>query len=175
MFHAVIGPRLVFCGLALDTAATRLVLNTRNRVQYGCTSLQTNLAYALAQLADIRPGMVVCDPMIGSGTCMIEALLAFPDAVYLGGDINEEELGAAEANRAALPPAKAALLSLFLWDATDLPLGRLAERRPSPRPLHPLTHFLRVRVFPHPSQRTRLWTSSSAMCPGANATALGGR
>jgi len=45
-----------------------------------------------AQTLDIKPGNVVLDPMCGSGALLLEALLFWPHARYIGLDIHPAQV-----------------------------------------------------------------------------------
>lgn len=63
--------------------------------------LDTGLAAALVRLAGVHPNERVCNPMLGSGTLLIERALAGPAACLHGFDLDPAALACAERNAAA--------------------------------------------------------------------------
>ncbi|KAK2193290.1 hypothetical protein NP493_16g11006 [Ridgeia piscesae] len=60
--------------------------------------LRSTLAWILSQLAKVKPGDIVLDPMCGAGTILVEAARSLPDAIYLGSDISDKQLTLAMEN-----------------------------------------------------------------------------
>merc|ERR1712194_28037 len=54
--------------------------------------LDQNVCFALAKTADIREGDLVLDPMCGRGTVLLEAKVYWPEARYVGIDLDEEQI-----------------------------------------------------------------------------------
>mmetsp|Transcript_42725 Transcript_42725/g.112719 ORF Transcript_42725/g.112719 Transcript_42725/m.112719 type:complete len:483 (-) Transcript_42725:241-1689(-) len=77
-------------------------------------------AWGLALTARLKPGEVVVDPMAGKGISLLEAAAYWPDCVYVGVEVDPEQLGKAYENVAANPEARCELL---LGDARCLPLA----------------------------------------------------
>lgn len=82
-------------------------------------TLHPPLAYAMAMLADLRPGQRVLDPCCGVGTILAEAHRLEPASLLLGSDISGAALQAASKNL-ALAGADA---TLRVSDAGQLPLA----------------------------------------------------
>lgn len=59
-------------------------------------------AWAIARSLDIQEGELVLDPMCGQGTLLAEAAIWWPNATYVGCDVNESQLARCSANFAAL-------------------------------------------------------------------------
>ncbi len=105
--------------LVLGVNLTPDGLHRRHRVVHGHADLKPPLAYALARLAEIRPGETVVDPMCGTAMISIEAASAWPAGYHIAGDLDAEELEAARTNIAAA----AVDIDLRHWDARELPLA----------------------------------------------------
>jgi hypothetical protein len=60
--------------------------------------LKSAESWALAKTLDIKPGHLVLDPMCGSGALLLEAVLFWPSARYLGLDIAPLQVARARAN-----------------------------------------------------------------------------
>jgi len=109
-------------------ALTRESLHKRNVVAFGPTTLRPTIAYNMLAMCDIKPGDVVCDPMMGGGSIPIEAAINWPEAVHIGGDIHPQAVPRAETNvrhlnQKRIEAQKSPLLiDLYSWDATQLPL-----------------------------------------------------
>jgi tRNA (guanine6-N2)-methyltransferase len=82
-------------------------------------SLRPSVAAAMAWLSELGPNDVFMDPMCGAGTILIERALAGRYRLLIGGELDAEALGAAQANIG--PRHKP--LQLLRWDATCLPLA----------------------------------------------------
>jgi len=54
--------------------------------------LRCSLAWVLAKMGSILPGNIVCDPMCGLGTILIEAAISWPLATYIGIDASLSQL-----------------------------------------------------------------------------------
>jgi tRNA (guanine6-N2)-methyltransferase len=104
----------VLMGIAL----TREGLQRRDHQVYGRASLKPPVAFALVWLAGLEQGMVLVDPMCGTGTILIEAGREYEGIYCLGGDISSSELRKArlniESNHLTIP--------LVQWNAVSLPL-----------------------------------------------------
>ncbi|KEG09626.1 putative THUMP domain-containing protein 3-like [Trypanosoma grayi] len=63
------------------------------RAVRGQRAMSPALAWALCRYADVRPGMIVVDPFVGSGTLLLEAWVTagFGSLVVLGGDVSDDE------------------------------------------------------------------------------------
>jgi tRNA (guanine6-N2)-methyltransferase len=81
--------------------------------------LDAALAAALVRLAGVRPGERVCNPMLGSGTLLLERALAGPAGCLHGFDLDAVALDCSERNAAAA----GVLERLHLWqaDVTAMP------------------------------------------------------
>lgn len=60
--------------------------------------LKSAESWAMAKTLDIKPGHLVLDPMCGSGALLLEAVLFWPSARYLGLDIAPLQVARARAN-----------------------------------------------------------------------------
>jgi 23S rRNA G2445 N2-methylase RlmL len=111
-----------------STAVTGLRLSDRTmrhrkyKLEHLPASLRPTLAAAMVRLAELRPRMVVLDPMCGAGTILAEVLEGPRQqgkrlAGVWGGDIERGALRAAAANLRRLGSAL-----LARWDARALPL-----------------------------------------------------
>ncbi|KAK9712940.1 hypothetical protein K7432_006804 [Basidiobolus ranarum] len=95
-------------------------LNLRNRTQFGRTSLRPTIAYCMTRLANISPGQLVIDTCCGVGTIPIEGALSNSQALFLGGDVDEDAIytrGAAN----ILHTKDRNRVDLCLWSAKKLP------------------------------------------------------
>eukprot|EP01059_Diplonema_ambulator_P032136 TRINITY_DN6154_c1_g7_i1.p1 TRINITY_DN6154_c1_g7~~TRINITY_DN6154_c1_g7_i1.p1 ORF type:complete len:506 (+),score=161.29 TRINITY_DN6154_c1_g7_i1:668-2185(+) len=72
--------------------------NNEVRIYKSENSMIVPIGYALVKLSDVQPGDVVCDPLGGSGTTLIEASLLQPHTSILGGDLTPSECLAASTN-----------------------------------------------------------------------------
>ncbi|XP_020042652.2 U6 snRNA (guanine-N(2))-methyltransferase THUMPD2 [Castor canadensis] len=96
----------------------RVPLASRNYIQ--TAGLRSTIAWAMASLAEIKAGAFVLDPMCGLGTILLEAAKEWPDAYYLGADVNDLQLlGACDNLEAAGLRDKIELLKVSI---IDLPL-----------------------------------------------------
>jgi 23S rRNA G2445 N2-methylase RlmL len=81
-------------------------------------SLKAPVAYCMALLAGVEPGVVALDPLCGVGTLALEAAqLAYP-APVLASDVSADAVRGARANAEGVTPAPLLLVA----DATRLPL-----------------------------------------------------
>jgi 23S rRNA G2445 N2-methylase RlmL len=82
-------------------------------------TLHPPVAYAMAILADIQPGIRVTDPCCGAGTILVEAHRLEPNALIVGSDLKPDAIAAAAANlrRSGLHPP------LLVAEAGRLPYG----------------------------------------------------
>jgi 23S rRNA G2445 N2-methylase RlmL len=111
LWAQVIGERtLVGVRLSDDTLAQRTY-----KKAHLPASLKPTVARALVLMAELKPGMVVLDPMCGAGTILREAAESVRGLTLIGGDNDPEALEAGRVNA-----GKQATLEL--WDATKLPL-----------------------------------------------------
>uniref|UniRef100_A0A3B3QFQ2 THUMP domain containing 2 n=2 Tax=Paramormyrops kingsleyae TaxID=1676925 RepID=A0A3B3QFQ2_9TELE len=62
------------------------------------TGLRSTVAWAMASLADIKPGSLVLDPMCGVGTVLLEAGKEYQGSFFLGMDIDPSQLEKASEN-----------------------------------------------------------------------------
>ncbi|KAJ8250509.1 hypothetical protein COCON_G00224310 [Conger conger] len=62
------------------------------------TGLRSTVAWAMASLAEIKPGSCVLDPMCGVGTILLEAAQECPNSFFLGMDLDELQLAKASDN-----------------------------------------------------------------------------
>mmetsp|Transcript_701 Transcript_701/g.2540 ORF Transcript_701/g.2540 Transcript_701/m.2540 type:complete len:428 (-) Transcript_701:393-1676(-) len=92
------------------------------------TQLNAHVAWAMARCALPAPdcssgaGLLLLDPMAGSATTLIEALMGWPGISAIGVDSSEPQLDCARGNLATLEPDVAARLTLVRGDAAALPL-----------------------------------------------------
>lgn len=111
----------VLMGISL----TREGLQRRDHRVYGRASLKPPIAFALVWLAGLKPGVILVDPMCGTGTILIEASQENKEVFCLGGDLSFSELRKArlniESNHLNIP--------LLQWDATSLPLKKESVHR----------------------------------------------
>ncbi|GAB6030795.1 THUMP domain-containing protein 3 [Chamberlinius hualienensis] len=105
-------------------ALTNESLHKRNIVDFGFTTLRSTIAYNLLQLADIKDGDVVCDPMCGSGAIPIEGALGWPKNMFLCGDFHQVPVTKTTNNKAHIENqnSKNLGLDIFRWDIAHLPL-----------------------------------------------------
>jgi tRNA (guanine6-N2)-methyltransferase len=115
-----------FSGLRLSDRTMR---HRRYKLEHLPASLRPTIAAAMVRLAELRPGMVVLDPMCGAGTILAEVLEEIrrkprnpvfpkkPGFCVWGGDIERSAVRAAAGNLRRLGSAV-----LARWDARDLPL-----------------------------------------------------
>ncbi|ELR22928.1 methyltransferase domain containing protein [Acanthamoeba castellanii str. Neff] len=98
--------------------------------------LRPPVAWAMARLVEIGEEEVVCDPMCGAGTLLIEAAQEWPGACYVGMDVSNEQLGLCLDNlqqsrtQSRIAVCRARVEALPLRDESvdavvcDLPFGR---------------------------------------------------
>ena len=72
-------------------------------------------AWAIARSLDLQEGEVVLDPMCGQGTLLAEAAIWWPNATFVGCDVNGSQLERCSSNFAAL----AQKVALHQVDATQ--------------------------------------------------------
>lgn len=72
-------------------------------------------AWAIARSLDIREGEMVLDPMCGQGTLLAEAAIWWPNATFVGCDVNSSQLARCNNNFKALSQ----VVSLNQVDATE--------------------------------------------------------
>lgn len=72
-------------------------------------------AWAIARSLDIREGDMVLDPMCGQGTLLAEAAIWWPNATFVGCDVNSSQLARCNNNFKALSQ----VVSLNQVDATE--------------------------------------------------------
>ncbi|EGD80726.1 hypothetical protein PTSG_01316 [Salpingoeca rosetta] len=82
--------------------------------------LRGSAAYALAMMAEPRPGDVILDPMCGKGALLFEAHRLCPAALLVGTDMSNAQLRAAAQN--AIGTRSSHQAALFKGDARMLPL-----------------------------------------------------
>ncbi|XP_040905038.1 THUMP domain-containing protein 2 isoform X2 [Toxotes jaculatrix] len=80
----------------LGIPLTRLPLANRSYIK--TTGVRSTIAWAMASLAEIQPGVCVVDPMCGVGTILIEAAQEHKAACFLGMDIDDRQLQKANEN-----------------------------------------------------------------------------
>ena len=81
-------------------------------------SLKAPVAYCMALLAGVRPGVVALDPLCGVGTLALEAAALAHPAPVLAGDLSRAAVLAARANASGISPAPLLLVA----NAARLPL-----------------------------------------------------
>ncbi|WP_448810538.1 TRM11 family SAM-dependent methyltransferase [Agromyces bauzanensis] len=107
-------------------------------------SIHPPVAAAMAELAQLRPGLRVLDPCCGAGTLLIEAAHVRPDCTYVGGDHDDEAVRIATVNALEHPD-----IGWRVGDAGALPEATSSVDRiisnppwgaqvPAPRGLAPL-------------------------------------
>jgi 23S rRNA G2445 N2-methylase RlmL len=64
--------------------------------------LHPSVAWALARSLEIEPNDIVLDPMCGKAVVLCEAALGWPDAIFVGCDIDASQLTSASANVAGV-------------------------------------------------------------------------
>ena len=117
------------CGLRLSDRSMR---HRTYKLEHRPASLRPTLAAAMVRLADVRPGLVVLDPMCGVGTILSEVVSELRNKGWrhpegagrettsdsvLGGDIETAAVRAAVANLSRFDNIR-----LTTWDARQLPL-----------------------------------------------------
>ena len=107
------------CGLRLSDRSMR---HRTYKEIHQRASLRPTVAAAMVQLAELKPGQTVLDPLCGAGTILAEAQAIrdrdFPRSPLSlwGGDLDQASVRGARAN---LKPAQPLLVH---WDARQLPL-----------------------------------------------------
>lgn len=90
------------------------------------TALSPPTAFSLCHVLKsyMKPGMVICDPMCGIGTIPIEGARAFPNCVFIGGEISSKCLTQAMANFASCKEnfRQHYQIDFVKWDAGRFPL-----------------------------------------------------
>lgn len=87
--------------------------------------LHPHVAWAMVRSAGpLPPGGLICDPMCGAGSILLEALEADASCRAIGLDSDVAQLAAARANRDAVPRAIGTRMALLRGDAAALPLRR---------------------------------------------------
>jgi len=102
----------------VGVALTRVSLHRRGGIVPGRAPLKATVAYGLVRLLDPQPGDIVVDPMCGTGTALVECAQHCPEAIVIGGDVDDRALGSA-GDRMAQTGTLAACVR---WDARHLPL-----------------------------------------------------
>jgi len=115
---------MAICGLRLSDRTMR---HRTYKVEHLPASLRPTVAAAMVRLADLKPGLIILDPMCGAGTVLAEARLharahRAPDGApwsltVLGGDIEPSHVRAAAANLTRFEDVR-----LQTWDARRLPV-----------------------------------------------------
>ncbi|KAG3267419.1 THUMP domain containing 2, transcript variant X1 [Ictidomys tridecemlineatus] len=96
----------------------RIPLASRTYIK--TAGLRSTIAWAMASLAEIKPGAFVLDPMCGLGTILLEAAKEWPSAYYMGADVSDSQLlGACDNLKAAGLKDKIELLKVSV---IELPL-----------------------------------------------------
>jgi len=114
----------VYVGLALAKES----LHRRNLEYFGPTTLRPTISHCMLRLASIQPGEIVCDPMCGSGSIVVEGIVSWPESYFLSGDIHEmawprTKQNVDAINKKMLNTNRSLLTAdIFQWDATRLPL-----------------------------------------------------
>lgn len=57
-----------------------------SRIFLGPTSMDHELAFIMCEIAGVKPGDIVCDPFVGTGSILVSA--AFYGCITVGGDLN---------------------------------------------------------------------------------------
>eukprot|EP00850_Spirogloea_muscicola_P006013 SM000028S10107 [mRNA] locus=s28:428549:433034:+ [translate_table: standard] len=114
------------------SAGRQLYSQRTYRKALGPTALRPSVAYGLLQMADIKPGHVVLDPMCGCGTISLEAAGIMGSSICtLGADLKDAAVAAARVNGMACFPDCTNLdaaagqtgswCDVLQWDATHMP------------------------------------------------------
>ncbi|XP_060219821.1 THUMP domain-containing protein 2 isoform X2 [Meriones unguiculatus] len=96
----------------------RVPLASRTYIQ--TAGLRSTIAWAMASIAEIKPGALVLDPMCGLGTILVEAAEEWPDVCYIGADVSDSQLLGACGNLKAAGLADR--IELLKVSVTELPL-----------------------------------------------------
>lgn len=123
VFVYVVDNELV-CGLTM-LAEQQMIHRFRAPLLLGfvpITALKPSTAYAIAKMARIQPGEVVCDPFAGIGTIPIEASLSSSsnDIFCLGGDLAMDSLRQAAVNYRSTQTRTH--VDWINWDVQSIPL-----------------------------------------------------
>lgn len=100
----------------------------RNLVARGPTCLKGSICYGLLTLCKLQPGDIVCDPMMGSGSLLLEGNMNWPQCQYIGGDCWPQSPDYCFRNKLYLNSKLVEMgrnssnIELFAWDAEKLPL-----------------------------------------------------
>uniref|UniRef100_A0A5S6R132 THUMP domain-containing protein n=1 Tax=Trichuris muris TaxID=70415 RepID=A0A5S6R132_TRIMR len=106
-------------GLALTDRSLAL----RNLVSCGPTAMKATIAYGLLRLCKLQDNEIVCDPLCGCGSIVLEAASCWPNCQYLVGDISEQSVNMCCKNISSLQSSSGTVnIQLFHWDARHLPL-----------------------------------------------------
>uniref|UniRef100_T1JFX0 THUMP domain-containing protein n=1 Tax=Strigamia maritima TaxID=126957 RepID=T1JFX0_STRMM len=108
----------IYIGLSLVKES----LHKRNLHYFGRATLRPTISHCMLRLACIESGDVVCDPVCGSGSIVVEGILNWPNAFHLGGDIHDVAYNRTKQNIDALKSQKCLPVNIFHWDATRLPM-----------------------------------------------------
>ncbi|KAH9395755.1 THUMP domain-containing protein 3 [Tyrophagus putrescentiae] len=99
--------------LSKESLFKRLIVN------YGVTSLHGTIAFNMAQLANVQPGDIVCDPLCGSGVIPVETAHSWPQTFLLACDNYPVAIEKTLDNVRANGMHKSTIL---WWDSTRMPL-----------------------------------------------------
>ncbi|CDW54808.1 THUMP and UPF0020 domain containing protein [Trichuris trichiura] len=107
----------------IGLALTDRCLALRNLVSCGPTAMKATIAYGLLRLCKLQDNEIICDPMCGSGSIVLEAANCWSNCLYLAGDIGEQNVNMCCKNISSLRSLKSRVnIQLFRWDAKHLPL-----------------------------------------------------
>ncbi|PRP85508.1 THUMP domain-containing protein 3 [Planoprotostelium fungivorum] len=89
----------------------------------GVTALKPAIAYAMLRMAQLRPGMIVVDPMSGCGTIPQMGSNIWSHCLYFAGDISEVAVRKTKNNEDSAREEKrrTAPCDVFQWDGTLTP------------------------------------------------------
>jgi 23S rRNA G2445 N2-methylase RlmL len=105
----------LLCGVRLSGAEMR---HRDYQVEHTPASLRPSVAAALVRLTKPNASDVFLDPVVGSGTILLERAAAGPYSRLIGGDNSADVLDVARANARGVRQ-----LELREWDARALPLA----------------------------------------------------
>ncbi|KAK8788334.1 hypothetical protein V5799_021887 [Amblyomma americanum] len=151
-----VDPGCVYVCLALTPTS----LHHRHLEHFGPTSLRCTIAYNMLMLCDLKPGDIVCDPMVGGGSIPLEGCVNWPQTAFVCGDnhplavqrTHDNQHALNEKRAKATPDARGELcLDVCQWNVcalplrtasvdvfiTDLPFGKRMGSRPDNRILYP--------------------------------------